>query len=104
MTSADKWKLNITGYFEKTFAYEGAGILSTSHGNGAAATQVTLVVEQYGAAPPTESSQCIRDHNKPRRIRGPGGLHREPGLQPPALFGFAISTTRHLQKRANWSA
>lgn len=54
MTSADKWKLNSTGYFEKTFAYEGAGTLSTSHGNGAAATQVTLVVEQYGAGPTSE--------------------------------------------------
>ncbi|MFE9823560.1 hypothetical protein ACFYSH_15690 [Streptomyces sp. NPDC005791] len=54
MTSADKWKLNSTGYFEKTFTFGGAGTKSTSHGNGAAATQVTLVVEQYGDGPTNE--------------------------------------------------
>ena len=48
MASTDKWKLNSSNYYEKTFAFTGAGIQSPVYGNGAPATKVTLVVEKYG--------------------------------------------------------
>ncbi|MFE6158793.1 hypothetical protein ACFQ7F_07735 [Streptomyces sp. NPDC056486] len=50
MTSSGSWKLNSTGYYEKTFTYTGAGIQSPRYGGGAPATKVTIVAEQYGAA------------------------------------------------------
>ncbi|MFC9287036.1 hypothetical protein [Streptomyces sp. NPDC057052] len=48
MMSTDSWKLNSSNYYEKTFTFTGAGIQSPRYGNGAPATKVTLVVEQYG--------------------------------------------------------
>lgn len=48
MTSAGEWKLNKNNYYEKTFAFTGAGIQSPEFGGSAPATKVTLVVAQYG--------------------------------------------------------
>lgn len=49
MTDTGDWQLNSSNYYEKTFAYSGAGIQSPLYGAGSPATKVTLVVEQYGA-------------------------------------------------------
>ncbi|MFI9648389.1 hypothetical protein ACIHAA_19085 [Streptomyces sp. NPDC052040] len=49
LSDASAWKLNSSGYYEKTFPYANVGLRSEKCGNSLPSTQVTIVVERYGA-------------------------------------------------------